>query len=383
MLHVTRYRIYPSRSIQNEIYRQFDICTDLRNWYLDHGDFDVRLLPGLKADYPELTTVHSRVLQNLVFQIRDNVKALAVLKSKGRKIGRLRHKRVHALVYEQNGYRIDGDRIWFSKIGWMRIRLSRPVAGTIKQVILKYTKTRLWFVSVISRDDTDAPITNGDRCVGIDMGLLHFSTDTDGKVVEHPHNIAKAARRLRRAQRRLSRCANGSANRTKQRHCVARIHETTVNRRDDFLHKWSREYIDRYDQIAVEKLNITTMLDGSKTHVKNRNTLDAAWARARYFLTYKAARAGRQVVAVDSAYTTQDCSQCGTRVPKPLSERTHQCPSCGLIIDRDLNAARNILQKAFAVGWGTPESTLVEIGTATPSRVMVQVPVDEARIPYL
>lgn len=383
MLHVTRYHVYPSRSIQDEIFRQFEICTDLRNHLLDTGNFDTRQLPPLKKEYPELATIHSIVLQNLVFQIRDNIKALHTLKSKGRKIGKLRHKRVHSLVYEQTGYKLKDGKIWFSKIGWMPIRLSRPIIGTIKQIVLKHTKTNRWTVSVISRDDTEASPTNGDRSVGIDMGLIHFSTDTDGKIVDHPHNVNKAARRLRRAQRRLSRCVKGSANRKKQRLRVARIHETTTNRRDDFLHKWCNEYIEQYDRIAVEKLNIATMLTGSKTRVKNRNTLDAAWGKARTFLTYKAARAGRQVVAVDSYYTTQDCSQCGTRVPKPLSERTHRCPSCGLAIDRDLNAARNILQKAFAVGWGTLESTLVEIGTATSSRATMHVPVDEARIPRL
>jgi putative transposase len=383
MIHVTRYHVYPSRSIQDEIFRQFEICTDLRNWYLDHGDFDVRLLPGLKKEYPELATIHSVVLQNLVFQIRDNIKALHTLKSKGRKVGRLRHKRVRSLIYEQTGYKIEDGKIWFSKIGWMPITLSRSIPGKIKQIILKFTKTHKWFVSVISRDDTEPTVTDGYRSVGIDMGLTHFSTDTDGKIVDHPHNVNKAARRLRRAQRRLSRCVKGSANRKKQRLRVARIHETTTNRRDDFLHKWCNEYIEQYDRIAVEKLNITEMLTGSKTRVKNRNTFDAAWGKARTFLTYKAARAGRQVVAIDSAYTTQDCSQCGTRVPKLLSERTHRCPSCGLVLDRDLNAARNILQKAISIGWGTPESTLVEIGTATSSSAAMHVPVDETRIPWL
>lgn len=383
MIHVTRYRIYPSRSIQNEIFRQFAICTDLRNHLLDTGNFNVRQLPQMKKEYPELATIHSLVLQNLVFQIRDNIKALHTLKAKGKKVGRLRHKLIRSLVYEQTGYKLEGGMIWFSKIGWIPIRVSRPIIGTIKQIVLKFTRTHKWFVSVISRDGAETPIATGEKYVGIDMGLMYFSTDTNGKVVEHPHNIDKAAKRLRRAQRRLSRCVKGSANRKKQRLRVARIHETTDNRRDDFLHKWSRFYVDTYDRIAVEKLNIKDMLNGSKTRVQNRNTLDAAWGRARSFLTYKAERAGRQVVAVDPAYTSQDCSQCGTRVPKDLSVRVHHCPSCGLIVDRDLNAARNILQRAFAVGWGTPKSTLVEIRTATPPREMVQVPVNETRIPWL
>jgi len=382
MIIVTRYRVYPNETVQDIIFHQFELCTDVRNHCLDTQCFNVRMLPGLKEIHPELKDVHSIVLQNMIFQIRDNLKALSKLKSKGKRVGRLRHKPVRSLVYEQTGYKINGNKLVLSKIGEMPIVISRPVPGTIKQVVLKFTRTHQWFVSVISRTLDELTEREDVRTVGIDMNLVNFSTDTDGKVFKHPHNVKKAARQLGRAQRKMSRKVKGSHNRRKQRLRVAVVHETVENRRDDFLHKWSNHYIQNYDRIAVEKLNIKDMLEERRSRGMNRNTLDAAWGKARTFLTYKAERAGCQFVAVDPAYTTQDCFQCGTRVPKEMSERTHNCPVCGYTENRDLNAAFNIRKRAFDIGWGTPESTLVEIGTSTPA-MPVQVPVNESRISRL
>ncbi len=266
----------------------------------------------------------------------------------------------------------------------MPIELSRPVPGRIKQIVIKHTPAHQWFVAIISETpDTPEP-TTGTRAVGIDLNLENFSTDTDGVVFEHPHNVRKSAKRLRRAQRRMSKKVLGSRNRRKQRVTVARIHEQVENRRNDFLHKWSRYYVDHYDLIALEHLNIKPMVESldAKLRGRSRSILDAAWYKAREFIRYKAANAGTYVHLVDPAYTTQDCFLCGHREKKDLAQRTHSCPVCGYTVPRDLNAAQNILKRA-AVGWGTPESTLVEIRTTTPPSPAVQVPVNEARISRL
>jgi len=303
--------------------------------------------------------------------------------SKGRRVGKLRHKPVRSLIYEQSGYKIVGSTLTLSKIGEMPVIITRPVPGVIKQIILKFTRTHKWFVSVISRTD-DKPVKGlSERTVGINMNLVNFSTDTGGKVFKHPHNVRKAARQLGRAQKKLSRKVKGSHNRKKQRVKVARIHETVENRRNDFLHKWSNYYVENYDKIAVEKLNIKDMLKKRKSRGMNRNTFDAAWGKARTFLTYKAERAGCQFVAVNPVYTTQDCFRCGTRVPKTLSDRMHICPVCGYTENRDLNAAFNIRKKAFSLGWGTPEYKPVEIRISTPAYTQEQVLIGEAGIPRL
>ena len=379
MINVTRYRVYPAREMQDKIFEQFGVCTTVRDACLDTGNFDVRQLPGLKLTYPELKSVHSVVLQNMLFQVRDNIKALSKLKSKGKRVGQLRHKKVRTLIYEQTGYKIVGNKLSLSKIGEMRIEISRPIPGVIKQVILKFTRTHQWYVSVISRTEDDPSLRDGERTVGIDMNLVNFSTDSDGKVFDHPHNVRTSAKQLGRAQRKMSKKVKGSRNRKKQRLRVAKVYETAERRRDDFLHKWSNYYIQNYDKIAVEKLNIKEMLeqqrpDGMTRKTKrgmNRNTLDAAWGKARGFLTYKAERAGCQVVLVNPAYTTQECYKCGNIVKKGLDERTHDCNVCGYKEPRDLNSALMIRKKGFNIGWGTPEYTLTEIGTS----VSVSAPV--------
>lgn len=377
MRHVTRYRAYPKWDIERKLFSSFDRCTFVRTYCLENKVFKDSILPVLKQEHPELKEVHSIVLQNVIHQLVDNMRALKKLKENGRKIGRLRIKRVHSMVFEQTGFKVQGNTLWLSKIGSMRIEISRPIEGTIKQIIVKHNKTHKWFVSIISETPDTPEMTEGTRCVGIDLNVMNFSTDSDGKVFEHPHNVRKSAMRLRRAQKKLSRKVKGSINRRKQRLVVARIHERVENRRNDFLHKWSRYYVDAYDHIGMEDLQVKNLAQ-SPIRGLNKSILDAAWGKARMFVEYKAENAGKYAHFVNPAYTSQRCSRCGCIVKKKLSDRVHVCPQCGYLAPRDFNAAVNIKQNA--VGWDTPESTLVEIGTSTRPAMDVQAPVDEARI---
>jgi putative transposase len=384
MRHVTRYRTYPSHPVEQRLFNGFVRCTFVRNWCLENNVYVDSCLPDLKNQYPELKEVQSHVLQKVIHRIVASLRALRAMKAKGRRVGKLRRKRIHSMEYDSTGFRLTGNRLWLSKIGEIQIELSRPVPGRIKQVVIKHTPAHRWFVAVVSETpDTPEP-TTGTRAVGIDLNLENFSTDTDGMVFPHPHNVRKAAKRLRRAQRGLSKKVNGSRNRRKQRVKVARIHEQVENRRNDFLHKWSRYYVEHYDLIALEHLNIKPMVESldAKLRGRSRVILDAAWYKGREFIRYKAANAGKYVHLIDPAYTTQDCFICGHREKKDLWQRTHCCPACGYTVPRDLNAAQNILKRA-SVGWGTPESTLVEIGTATPPILAVQVPVNDTRISRL
>lgn len=392
MIHVTRYRINPKREQVDTIFRQFNLCTDLRNRCLDTGNFDVRQLPKLKTEQPELKEIHSVVLQNLLFQIRDNIKALSTLKKKGKRVGKLRHKPVRSLVYEQTGYKLTSSKLTLSKIGTIPIVISRPVPGTIKQIVMKFTRTHKWFVSIISRTQDEPGKKAIPNIVGIDLNLVVFSHDTDDNTVPHPHNVRIAAKQLGRAQRMMSRKVKGSRNRRKQRLKVARIHETVVNRRDDFLHKWSTKYVfqSNYSGIAVEKLNIKKMLaDKTTSRAQRRNTLDAAWYKARMFLKYKAERAGISFYEVEPAYTSQQCSKCGNGQKLGLDIRHYICPVCNHSLNRDLNAAFNIRKRAFGVGWVAPEYTPVETVSneipfnATPISTSAQGTVKEAGISRL
>jgi putative transposase len=138
----------------------------------------------------------------------------------------------------------------------------------------------------------------------------------------------------------LSKQAKGSKERRKARKVVVRVHERIRNRRHDFVHQTARRLVNKYGVIAVEDLNVKGML---KHHSLAKSTSDASWSMFRSVLASKAENAGRRVEAVEPAYTSQDCSMCGFRVKKKLSERIHSCPNCGLVLDRDHNAAINIL----------------------------------------
>jgi len=367
MRYVTRYRIYPDKETENRLFSAFDKCTYVRNWCLDNNTFSDSILPKLKQEHPELKEVHSKVLQNIVHQISYNLKGLAKLKEKGRKVGKLRTKRVHSMIYEQSGFKIFDGILSLSKIGVMPIVLSRPIRGKIKQIIVKHNKTHKWFVSIVS-ETSDTPVkTNGIRSVGIDLNLDNFSTDSDGKVVANPRKLRSSEKRLRRAQRKMSKKVKKSKNRKKQRLVLAKSHERVKNQRDDFLHKWSRYYVDNYDHIVMEDLNIENMVSHNLRGL-NKSIYDAGWRRARYFITYKAESAGKYVYFVNPAYTSQDCFNCGNRVKKTLSDRNHHCQKCGYSVSRDFNASQNILKRA-CIGWDTPELTLAEIETSTPSQI--------------
>ncbi|GHO73517.1 hypothetical protein KSD_12880 [Ktedonobacter sp. SOSP1-85] len=179
---------------------------------------------------------------------------------------------------------------------------------------------------------------------GIDLGLNVFLTDAEGNTVANPRHLRKAECKLKRLHRRLSRTHKTSHNRKKARKKLAKGYLKVQRQREDFARKTANALITSHDLIAYEHLRIANL-------VKNRRLAksisDAAWGRFIEWLTYYAALHAVPVIAVEPAFTTQECSACGARVKKSLSVRTHICPSCGLVLDRDHNASLNILAKAY------------------------------------
>jgi putative transposase len=182
----------------------------------------------------------------------------------------------------------------------------------------------------------------GDRVVGVDLGITTFAALSDGAFIPSLKAARRAERRLRVVQRALSRKKRGSRNRLKARAAVARCHGATARRRANHLHQASARLVRDYDVIAIEALKVKALARGALA----KDVHDASWARFISMLRYKAEWAGARLVEVDPRNTTQDCSGCGMKVPKELGDRHHECPHCGLSIDRDLNAARNILHRA-------------------------------------
>ena len=259
-----------------------------------------------------------------------------------------------------NGWKIGGRRLKLSGIGRIAVRWHRPLEGQPKTV---RTSRRAdgWYASIVC-DTPTRPLPPTGAAVGLDVGITSLVTTSDGEHIPHPRWYRDSQRALRVIQRRVARRKRGGANRRRAVLDLRRFHQRVANQRGDFLAKLAYDLIGRYDLIAVEGLRIPNM-------VKNRHLaksiLDAGWDDFLSRLRAKAEDAARTVVEVDPAYTSQTCSGCGERFPEsiPLSTRwvTH---ACGLSMDRDQNAAINILNRAgharWSETWGTSPSVLQE-----------------------
>lgn len=225
----------------------------------------------------------------------------------------------------------------------IRCRNLRPVVGKVKQLRIVRRADR-WFAQlVIETPDVTAELRVVRNAVGMDMGLTSFVYGSDGLSVPAPKFYRKLEKKLRRASRNVSRKVKGSSNRRKAVRRLQRVHLKISDSRWNFTHHLSKQIVGKYDLIAVEKLNVKGM---AKSRL-SKSILDAAWGQFLWQLEYKASSAGVPFLPVNPQWTSQDCSQCGQRVPKSLSVRTHICPHCGLTLDRDHNAAKNILQRAI------------------------------------
>ena len=180
------------------------------------------------------------------------------------------------------------------------------------------------------------------RAVGVDLGISTFAALSDGGFIPSLKAAKKAEKRVRIAQRALARRAKGSGGRRNARITLARCHAAVARRRREHLHQASARLVRDYDVIVVERLSVSGLAKSALA----KDVHDASWAKFISMLRYKAAWAGARLIEVDPANTSQECSGCGKRVPKALGERRHDCPHCGLSTDRDLNAARNVLNRA-------------------------------------
>jgi len=364
------YRLYPTPAQVTAMQHALDECRWLYNRLLEErklaweetetsiGLYDqINRTPALRDERPSLAGVHSQVLQNVAVRIDLAFKSFFRRVKAGEKepgFPRFRgYGRYDSFCYPQagrkGGYYIDGDgpkgRVFLSKIGHVTAIIHRPLEGTVKTCCVKRTATGKWFAT-FSCEVEDVPLPAPDSAVGIDVGLASFATLSDGSEVANPRFFRKDEQALAKAQRRLSkepRTPKGqrlTPARRKRRKVVARVHERIANRRKDFTHQQSRRVVNQHDVIAVEDLSVNRMVHN---HCLAKSIADAAWSMFSSFLSYKAASAGRQFIAVNPAYTSQDCSRCGHRQKLTLADRVYRCPCCGLEIGRDHNAAINIL----------------------------------------
>jgi putative transposase len=242
-----------------------------------------------------------------------------------------------------SGITLNDGRLRFKGMpGALRLHLHRelPEGSLIRSCTFK-RNTKGWCVSFAVAISPAAPRTSG-RVVGVDLGITTFAALSDGGVIPSIRAARKAERRLRVAQRALARKNRGSTGRRQARDLVARCHAAVARKRTEHLHQASARLVHDYDVIAVEKLNVKGLAAGALA----KDVHDASWARFISMLRYKAEWAGARLIEVNPYNTTQECSGCGRLVPKTLADRHHDCSHCGLSIDRDVNAACNVLNRA-------------------------------------
>jgi putative transposase len=352
-----KYRLKPTKKQAHLLDNQLEECRCLYNHFLEDRKrgWEERqeslsyygqkaTLPTMKAYCPELSNVHSQVLQDVAMRVDLAFKAFFRRCKAGEEPGYPRFRgygRYDSMTFPQygNGCQLVDGVLKLSKVGALRVVQHRSLEGTPKTCTIRRSATGKWYVTIACEVEAQ-PLPATGEAVGIDVGLLSFAALSTGESTPCPKFLRTDEKDLKRTQRKLSSAVKGTPERRKRRKIVARVHERISNRRANFTHQESRRLVNRFDLIAVEDLSVNRMIHN---HCLAKSIHDAAWSQFATFLSYKAAWAGRAFVAVNPAYTSQDCSGCGHRQKKTLGERVHVCSCCGLTLDRDHNAAINIL----------------------------------------
>ena len=256
--------------------------------------------------------------------------------------------RFKSLAYRYgDGAQVKGDRLYIQHVGDIKIRLHRPIPenGKIKQVVIKRTNNH-WDVALMLELPDPKPVFHAGPAVGIDVGLKSLLALSDGMLIDNPRWLRKSLRDLRIAQRRLSRRKKFGGGWYKAKKQVAKLQNHIANQRRDFWHKLTANLAQKYSFIAIENLHLAFMTRNGNLSLSAH---DAALGMFRHMLAYKVEKTGTRFVVVNPSNTSQMCSRCGAIVAKSLNVRTHNCPDCGLVRDRDVNAALNILALGLSV----------------------------------
>jgi len=346
-----KFRIYPSKKQEMQMKEHLWIEKNLWNMLLEanqkrYNEEKKFLNRNEMQKMVKDTGLFSQVAQTLSHRLQKALWRMVKMRKQDKECGYPRFKsidRIKSLNYPQAGFSLD-KKLKVTPFGEINIKQHRQIEGKIKTLTLKREPSGKWFATFCIETISKIPKINTGEAVGLDLGLMNLATLSNGEIIKNPHQFKKLEEKLANAQRDLSKKHKRSHNKNKAKLQVAIIHEKIANTRLDYLHKQANSLLSHYSLIGMEKLNIPDM--SSQSHGKNIN--DASWGIFTNILCYKAEEAGSKIVFVNPKDTTKMCSNCGTKTEKTLWERTHNCPDCGLSIDRDINSARNILIRATA-----------------------------------
>ena len=352
MLKAYRYRIYPTDEQKVLLAKTFGCCRWFYNYSLALTNETykatgkglsrneiINKLPELKKELEWLTEVPSQALQQVALDLSS---AFLNFFEKRAKFPKFKKKGNKQSVRFPQGIQLDDDYLTLPKLKKVYCKVSRLPFGKLKSVTVSMTSSGKYFASCLYDDGIDLPKQSSEgKAVGIDLGVKDFAITSDGSKYGNPKHYRKYEQKLAKKQKQLAKKQKGSNNRNKARKAVARVHEKITRCREDFLHKLSRKLVDKNQVIVVENLAVKNMV---RNHKLAKSISDCGWGQFCTMLKYKAEWGGKYYIEVDRFFpSSKTCNHCLNQLDSlSLDMKLWQCPKCGTIHDRDINAAKNI-----------------------------------------
>lgn len=372
-----KYRIYPTKRQITRFLETLSLCWELYNAALQErkeaykragvtiGYYEQQnQLPAIKEVRPDLNTVHSQVLQDVLRRVQKAFDGFFRRVKTGVKAGYPRFQgknRYDSFCFPQGGWSLQNNRLTLSKIGIIKLKLHREVIGKVKTCTIKRDGSH-WYACFNVESEITPPIHTGDA-IGLDVGLENFANLSNGEQIANPRYFRKSERHLAKVQRRQTLEPKTSPKRKSLKKRVSNTFRRVRNQRHNFLHQTSARLVKLFSLIVVETLQVANLSKRPKpvqaedgTYLPNRASAksglnksiqDAGWSSFTNMLAYKVEYTGSKRVLVDPRHTSQTCPQCGAVAAKTLDIRWHSCP-CGCEMHRDIAAAKVILARGLA-----------------------------------
>lgn len=357
-----KYRIYPNKKQRELLAKTFGCCRFVYNYFLEKSIVDYKQnnisfgaynaskdLTLLKKEYEWLKDPDKCALQNVLKDLEFAYKMFF----KGKNFPKFKSKKSHRFSYTtsfcNNNIEYKDKKIKLPKLKWVKTKDKRIPQGRILNATISQVPSGKYYVSICCTDVPLEIFPTTNKNIGIDVGLKNFAVTSDGITYDNPKYLKKSLNKLAKLQRGLARKTRGGSNWNKARIKLAKQYEKISNQRFDFLQKLTTRIVLENDIICVEDFRVKDIVQNNNTHMK-RSIYDTSWYEFKNNLTYKSRWHGRKLVKVDRYYaSSQICHCCGHKfsITKDLSVRTWKCPNCGTMLDRDVNAAINILNEGI------------------------------------